>query len=238
MHPNYLGGSLMVALAACAQLIYSARRSRAQVVAWLAAGIVLAAGLAATLSRSAILGTLIGGLPILFVMVRQTAPRLRLVLLGGCLMAVLAFAAWIWIAVAGDVQTRFLTRREFFFADTFAVIQHSPVLGVGAGNLMWHVARVRDFTLDGNLLPVHNVYVYLWAEGGLPGAAFFVLALLALLRGVVSAHHRDVFVWSCGWLAIAVVMLFDNYWWAVHPYRVLLLWAVGIWWGLALRQRA
>jgi len=31
------------------------------------------------------------------------------------------------------------------------------------------------------------------------------------------------------------VNLFDNYFWAIMPMRVIFFWAIGLWWGFALR---
>jgi O-antigen ligase len=84
-----------------------------------------------------------------------------------------------------------------------------------------------------NLLPVHNVYLFIWAEQGLPGLALFVVGCGVILWRLRRTDQPEVLIWSACFLAICTVNLFDNYFWAVHPFRVVFFWVIGLWWAYA-----
>lgn len=236
MHSNYLGGYLMLAIFAALCLVWQAQTPirRALIIGL---GISCAVGMIGTLSRSALLSAAIAMSPLLWLAWRRLntqARRNSLLLMSACGIGAVAFALF---AVRGDVMTRFLGGREFFFDDSWAVIQGAPLLGVGAGNLMYEV-WLNVGNAPRPVLPVHNVYLYIWAETGILGLAVFGATLglnLWQLRRPANAAHLIV---GCGVLALAVVSLFDNYPWAVHPHRVLTFWWFGIWWGMAWQSKA
>jgi O-antigen ligase len=235
MHPNYLGGYLMVALFAGAVLIRQNIQNKKSVVLPVLAGLIICIGIITTLSRSAMLATAVGFTPIIALIFWSTARRNRWLIGGALVMIIIVAAALIWIILNGNIQVRIFASREFFFIYSFEVIKNHPVLGVGAGNLMLEVGRIWGTDIE-HLLPVHNVYLYIWAELGLPGLALFLLGCFSILRHLRQRSSSDSFIWLCGILAICAVMLFDNYWWAVHPFRVVFLWVMGLWWGYASRE--
>ncbi len=235
MHPNYLGGYLMVALFACAVLIRQNIQNKKSIILPVLAGLVIGVGMVTTLSRSAMLSTAIGFAPIIALILWSGARRSRWLIGGGVVMIIVAAAALIWVILSGDLQARIFASREFFFTYSFEVIKNHPILGVGAGNLMLEVGRMWGMSVE-HLLPVHNVYLYIWAELGLPGLALFLIACFSILKHLRKRPNTDLWVWLCCFLAICVVMLFDNYWWAVHPFRVVFLWVIGLGWGYASRE--
>lgn len=229
MHPNYLGGYLMLAIFAGLYLAWQAQGRLARAVS-IGLSLLCAAGLIGTLSRSALLSTGLGIVPLVWWQWRRlsaTARRNTLILAGFGGVIAFGFALF---ATRGELALRFLSGREFFFDDSWAVIQSAPILGVGAGNLMYEVwMDVGEVARA--LLPVHNVYLYIWAEAGILGLIICGVALglnLWQLRQPASVGRLIV---GCGVLALAAVSLFDNYTWAVHPHRVLTFWWLGIWWG-------
>jgi O-antigen ligase len=237
MHPNYLGGYFMVAGFACALLACQNLRQGVRPLIPAAVAILALAGIVATLSRSAILSTTIGCLPLIVWLFRSLEPRWRRRLIGLLLVAMVVALVWVFLVLHGTYENlayRFFLPREFFLANSWQVIQQQPILGAGAGNLMLRIARnVGPVMTDLPLLPVHNVYLYIWAELGLIGLALFGIACFQTLRAFLKGH----FIWGCCWIAILVVMLFDNYFWAIHPFRVLLFWVIGLGWGLALQAQ-
>jgi O-antigen ligase len=235
MHPNYLGGYLMVALFACAVLIRQNIQHKKSVVLPALAGLIIGVGMVSTLSRSAMLATAVGFTPIVVVIIWSAAQRNRWLIGAGLVTIIIAAAALIWVILSGDLQARIFASREFFFTYSFEVIKNHPILGVGAGNLMLEVGRMFGMTVE-HLLPIHNVYLYIWAELGLPGLALFVLGCFSILKHLRHRLNSDLWIWLCCFLAICVVMLFDNYWWAVHPFRVVFLWVIGLGWGYASRE--
>lgn len=232
MHANYLGGYLMLALFAALCLAWLMRQHRLWRALLAMLSIVIAAGLLSTLSRSALLSTAIGCLPLAWLVWRTLG--IRAIFLTALIIGA-AFAFTI-LAVRGDFVTRFLSGREFFFEDSWTVIQSAPVIGVGSGNLMYAVWLNVGDTLAPKL-PVHNVYLYIWAETGLIGLAVFVVALALNLSRLRTAHDMAQRIIGCGVLALVAVSLFDNYTWAVHPHRVITFLWLGIWWGTTWRTK-
>lgn len=230
MHPNYLGGYLMLAWFAAVWLTFQAWQRKGLRWLPLTLGALCAVGLIGTLSRSALLSTAVGSLPLVLIGWRALHGKARRVALGVAAAGALAAVALAVFAVRGDVMTRFFSGREFFFADSWNVIQSAPILGVGAGNLMHQVWLNVGVTLEPKL-PVHNVYLYVWAETGLIGLLIFTAAWLINLITLQPVRGAAYFIMGCGVLALAVVSLFDNYTWAVHPHRVITFWWLGIWWG-------
>ena len=218
MHPNYLGGYLMVALFACAVIIRQNVQNKKSIILPGFAGLVIVVGIVMTLSRSAMLSTAVGFAPIILMIFASAARRNRWLIGGGIFILIVAAAALIWVILRGDLQARIFASREFFFTYSFEVIKQHPILGVGAGNLMLEVGRLYGLTVE-HLLPVHNVYLYIWAELGVPGLALFLIGCFSILKHLRRRNNADL-IWLCCFLAICVVMLFDNYWWAVHPFRV------------------
>ena len=233
-HPNYLGGYLMLALFACAMLAVQRRREGHSLMLPALIGLACGIGLVATLSRSALLSTAVGFAPLIAWLILSLRGRARLAAGIALIIVVTAAGVWGWIVLDGDVQTRLFAPREFFFADSWEIIQEAPVVGVGAGNLMMNILRVRGESVS-ELLPVHNVYLFVWAELGLPGLALFVAGCAAILFQVRRRMGEEALIWGCAFLAVCSVMFFDNYFWAVHPFRVLMFWVIGLWWGYASR---
>jgi hypothetical protein len=238
MHANYLGGYLMLALFACLILIGRGWPNRAAIrLPILAAGLI-GAGLVATLSRSAMLSTAVGLGPLILIGVFSLRGRLRTFVIGSVALAGVAAVLLALIVVRGDVATRFLMGREFFFDASWQVIQRFPILGVGAGSLMAAVGEMQEVTLQ-PVLPVHNVYLFIWAEVGIIGMGLYVAALATvLLRVRVRQHGWAGLVWGCAFVALAFVSLFDNYPWAIPPHQLITFWALGLWWGYTLRPDA
>jgi hypothetical protein len=232
MHPNYLAGYLLIALFGALLIARQNIEQSRSIVLPAIGGLLGGVGLVATMSRSGLLAAVVGLIPALSVAVLSLKKRLRLTVIAVLGVLVLVVGIWAAIVILPNVQTRLLASREFFFHDTFEVIGKTPLLGVGAGNLMLEIGRNQGESST-PLLPVHNVFLYIWAELGIPGLALFVAACLAILIQVRPRNGLSVFTWGSCFLAMCVVMLFDNYFWAVQPFRDLTFWVIGLWWGYA-----
>jgi O-antigen ligase len=244
MHSNYLAGYLVLAIFAALVLAISARtaerKSQRIVPLYMAAAVLCGVALMAALSRSGIVGLVGGLLPlsVLFWGRFDAQARKRLILAGVAVMLLSVILSLIF--VRGEAITRFFGGREFFFEDSFAIISQRPILGTGAANLMLEIGALRGDSSDPRL-PVHNVYLYVWATLGIPGLALFALACWASLRGLLklgTQRYWPAFAWGCALLAGCIIMLFDNYFWAVQPFRMLWFWCIGVGWGLMLRRLA
>ncbi|MBZ0295747.1 MAG: O-antigen ligase family protein [Anaerolineae bacterium] len=235
MHYNYLAGYLMIALFACMLLGYRRWSNGKRILPLVLAGAMISIGILSTLSRGALLSTAIGMLPLVVMVFLRLNRRARLLIVGGLVALVVLAVAYVLFVLGGieNIQTRFLTGREFFFDYSWSVIQTSPVLGVGAGNLMLEAGKIYGLEFE-NLLPVHNVYLYIWAELGLPGLALFLIGSITILWRLRHPNRTALFIWTSCFLAICAVNLFDNYFWAVAPFRVVFFWVIGMWWYYVL----
>jgi O-antigen ligase len=235
-HPNYYGGCLALGLFACFILLQPPKQIRrtvppAVIVVFMA---ILLAGMTGSLSRSAFVGTFFGALPLVAWAVRNIPRRWLILTSAGISLLVLIVGA---IALRGDPQnatTRLFGAREFFFDYSLAVIKQAPLIGVGSGNLMVRVS-INEFGNQLPLLPVHNVYLYLWAELGIPGLLLYLVACgLIFWRSELwqIGQITTLRIWGCAILAICVIILFDNYFWAVDPHRMTFFWVIGVWWAI------
>ncbi len=235
MHPNYFAGFLMICLFASVAMAVSNHLEGKRIVVPIAVAVLTSFALVATLSRGALIGTAAAFSPLVLMSFLRAKGRTHLLIGGLVGAALIAAAIWAWVAVAGDIQTRFLSPREFFLSDSLEVIKDNPILGVGADNLLVQIVMRHPNRIEA-LLPVHNVYLFLWAELGLPGLALFILAGLAFVRKTRNLRDPMLLIWSCCLLGMAIIMLSDNYFWAIHPFRDLAFFVVGTWWGVAGRR--
>ncbi|HUN10022.1 MAG TPA: O-antigen ligase family protein [Aggregatilineales bacterium] len=225
--PNHLGGYLLIALAIGALTQYGFRNTRWRIPLIGIIGLLLA-GIVTTLSRSTALGVLAWALSVLPFVWTSLPYIVRRNLISGAMLTILLGSAWATALLAADptnIYQRTFAPRDFFFVETWPLIQENPILGVGAGNLMLEVgARTVDQTL---LQPVRNAWLYIWAESGLPGVLLFFMGCWALLRGRNRSSGYSL-VFTGALLGICVIALFDHYFWAVHPLRVYFFGLVGL----------
>ncbi len=228
-HPNQLG-LLMIALC----LLLWPHRHKAQGgwrwLFWLglAAGV---AGLLVSLSRSAALGLLLGGL--LFGLHRRTAlslPRREFALP----LAVLAAGVLLFALVYGDVlagrllaldsplESRSLWERQRDLGLAWQLLAERPFRGTGLGQYLPSAAAINP-----EAALVHNVPLLIGAELGLVGLvlwlAFWLWPLWRYGRSTKNVAGTAV------WLALILMAL-------LHPEPTLYLPKGAVLWGLAAAQ--
>jgi hypothetical protein len=232
MHSNYLAGYLMIGLACALWLIWRYRTQKIRWV-WGMSSLIITIGLLCTLSRSGYVGTLILLLPLLVSWLIYLPIKKRLIVITILGMgAVLAGMFGFFVLLNGsveNVQTRFLSGRQFYFDDSWLVITQHPITGVGAGNIMLGVAQ-NIINTDYDVLPVHNVYLFIWAELGIIGMGLFIMACLIHLWDLRHAPSGIRVLFGALWMGICVIMLFDNYFWGVQPFRVVFFLVIALGW--------
>jgi hypothetical protein len=227
-NPNHLGGYLLLPLVMIALANYGFRNSGWRFPLIAATGLILA-GMVATLSRSTALGVFTWGLSVLPFVWTSLPYIVRRNLISGAMLAVLLGGAWATGLLAADplnIYQRTFGPRNFFFEETWPVIQSSPLVGVGGGNLMLAVGP-REGLEAPILRPVLNAYLFIWAEYGLPAVFLFFMGCWALLRGRNRSSGYSL-VFTGAVLAFCVIALFDHYFWAVSPLRVYFFGLVGL----------
>lgn len=228
-HPNQLG-MLMVALC----LLLWPNRHRAQAgwrwLFWLgvAAGV---AGLLVSLSRSAVVGLLLGGLvyglhrrAVSTPLRREFALPLAL-LVAGVLLFALAYGdvmAGRLLALDSPLESRSLWERQRDLGVAWQLLGERPFRGVGLGQYLLMAAQ-----LNPQASLVHNVPLLIGAELGLLGLALWLLFWLwPLWRFALSAEYASA---TAVWLALIVMAL-------LHPEPSLYLPKGAVLWGLAAAQ--
>jgi hypothetical protein len=246
-HPNVLGGLAMACLLVVSG--FSLRESGLRRLALLGLLAVTVGTLLLTFSRAAWLGTAIGGLVLLGLLLwaqrvgRRLVPRSSLWLLAAVVFAVvLAFVSVTWPLLiprlglgTEGIEIRSVEERALLAEGSLALIQMRPCFGVGLGNFsaaLYHLAP-ETVAYYSEYTPVHNVLLLATAELGFVGGLLW-LCLIASPWLALWLRRRQVEMtpwWAglCGAMAaLTVASFFDHYLWSFQQGR-LILWLV---WGL------
>jgi O-antigen ligase len=201
LHPNELGGLLVVAIVLATALAAVREWHKVFRAAAFGAAVACAAGLYLTESRGALflgLGTALLVAPLFAGRGRRAAAAILAIL------AIVLSVGWFEFAASSNTRHRILHpetrggegRADLWRVGERMVVAH-PLFGVGAGNF-----RVRsvDFLLrpgatvdaqyvvDRPLVP-HNIYLNVLTELGIVGLALFLFILATVLRCVLEAAH-------------------------------------------------
>lgn len=151
-------------------------------------------------------------------------------------------------AVSESIEQRSVAGRVVYTAFALQAITEFPVLGVGIGNFPWRASYyLMDIAFDMRGDSAHNIYLSAWAELGTVGLVVFVVMLiaggLAFWKMIVSTSPptRSALPSTSGWgnekdewvarvvlfggfVALAIIGLFDHYPWTQLQSQML-------WWG-------
>ncbi len=228
-HPNVFGGYLLAGLLVGLPML-GRRLGR---VAWW----ILWMGLLLSFSRSAWLAA-IATIPLAaWMVVRKREDLLRpigLTLLGALLITgigalVLARPLSSRLRPMGaDTERRSTLTRARLGLAALETIREDPVTGVGAGVFPAALAERYPGEIPE---PVHNLPLLLSAEVGLAGGALWIW-LVVFAGATLIGRWRSLTEWTivflAGWLALAVIGLFDSYPWALNSGRLLSVSLLGL----------
>lgn len=106
--------------------------------------------------------------------------------------------------------------RELQFNRAWRVGLEHPAFGIGYHGLQDLDHPSLDQAKDGQLRRraqeggVHNTYIEIFGEYGIPAAALFLLLLASLVRtGIANNHIREMRAATAGFVALLMTMLFD-----------------------------
>src|SRR3989344_1775838 len=196
---------------------------------------ILYFSLALTGSRGASLG-LLAGLVLIVALAYRRIPRLRLIMF--LAIVLLAFITANFL-LKGEVAARFGTLSNLSNADAgrfliweraWQMLMDAPWWGVGLGTYWLHWPPYRD-PLDGSGgFYVHNDYLQIWIETGLPGLllllGIYVAVLVTFIRLLRHATRDSAVIIEAaglfgGLLAIAVHTFFDFHLY-IHPIQLVM----------------
>lgn len=210
-NPNYLGELLMGGILAGIVLYEGSLYKRSLIPLLLLSLLLQGSMMAATTARAAFLGLLSGALFLLFQPLSGSlkAPGKKrfsfqkslpyLVAFGGFVLTLLVLPKSVELAKGKmGVSGRNAVARLTFWKDTLRLVKDHPLTGVGAGNLEILYPQYKSY--PETLIPpqirlrwVHNDYLQMMAEEGIPGLLLFLLLLVLLLKGrSLSAEERSL----------------------------------------------
>lgn len=228
-HPNVLGGVLLISLVLTVYLIFR-QPGRLTRVALGVSALLALTGIGATQSRSALLGLIVAvGVFVLRGMLaapvrRRVLTRERLtqpqtwIILGVLVVGLvgLAFVPTVqslferfWLVASNPLAHT--GRLLYFVPETLNAVEARPWRGFGTDVGM--VAMILYNPNLNQILPAHNVFVWLAIEGGYGASILFSLSLLITVP-LLFFRWEPGRVWLVGGvLGATVIMLFDHYFW-------------------------
>lgn len=208
-----------------------------------------AAALFFTFSRSAWLG-LAGGLGALLlaaVMWKDYPAQkkiLEIILSGAILIFILTLfyghLATTRLSSGTRLEIKSNIERIASFSEALGLIKERPLTGHGIGNYTIAAHRADNGKNPSWFYqPVHNSYLLAAAEIGIFGLLLLITLIAAVLKSglakiFTSTRNNKVYLVAGLIFALAVMPLFDHYWWSLH-FGVLLFWFVL---GIIARQEA
>jgi O-antigen ligase len=246
LYPNAVGGALALLLPFWpAGLSWAARRHSTGLLAvGAAAGLALLAGLAASGSRGAWVGLLVGGLAVWGLAWPGRRARTVVLVLAVGALALLLLVLWppgrtaLLALVGGSGPSRLA-----LWWRALALLGDYPLTGSGPGTTALVYASYVLLTQVPYYEHLHNLYLQIALDQGLLGLLAWLLLAAGALRGLAGAARGSA---ELRWVAYAALVplvgllfhgLVDAELW-VSPLAPLLFLPLGLGWGLAWRQRA
>ncbi|MFA5130817.1 MAG: O-antigen ligase family protein [Patescibacteria group bacterium] len=229
-HPNILGGFLAIALILAAYLLAKKKMLNTRRQVWSSIFLfifyfITLYALFFTFSRSAWLALAAGFLALLIALIVNKDKWI----LGRFIALIFFSAALIGIAAAPfqellmvriDATTRLeqksITERTSYIFQARDLLQKNFLTGVGIGNYSTAVA-VADQNKEPawEYQPVHNVFLLLWAEGGL----FSFLSFLIFLFFLIKNGRREIYAFAI--LAPLLILMLLDHWLFSLPFGIL-----------------
>ncbi|MBI2484703.1 O-antigen ligase family protein [Candidatus Uhrbacteria bacterium] len=222
-HPNIFGGYLAVALFACGFVFWQAKRFR---VALGAIGLLLFVTLLLTYSRSAWLALVLSAAILCWILFTHHRSALRRVIpFGLAALLVIFFTVSIFsqpFATRFDptarLEGRSLEERVGGLADWRSIMNQDPARwwrGVGLGHYPLTLTQIDPTRPLYALAPVHNTYLLILAELGVPIALLLLLWIASMDRLNYAALPRiPAAVALAMGNVLLVVGFFDHYLWS------------------------
>lgn len=126
---------------------------------------------------------------------------------------------------AGDLA---LSNRLFLNRIAFSIIAQKPWRGGGLGNFVFYLSRLINFNLPAwRLQPVHNIYLAIASEIGIPGLLLFLALLWFTIYYGMKSRKNNMEVWCLELIFISYLLIgfFDHYFYDLQQ-GALIFWLV------------
>jgi O-antigen ligase len=124
--------------------------------------------------------------------------------------------------------------RSWLAEQAWDTIQKHPLAGIGIGSFVLELATT---SMEGAPIePVHNIFLLVTAELGLPGAILLLALCLLVVKAIVRSKSPPAILAGALVTGLGMINLFDHYLWTIAPGRVMLGLTLGLWAGQVLRD--
>lgn len=192
---------------------------------------LLFTGLLMTFSRAAWLGFILGYAIVFFAFLFQVSGKLKGYIIIAAmkqimfaslilLMLSISYAPfWTSRAFGGSAFTeQSVSQREVYLEQAKNVISEKWLIGTGVGDYLFEAAQRFSYTDAYAIQPVHNTWLFLWAELGLVGMSFFIAwgyVIILLLKKTIQKLQtaNDAITFSL-FVGVGILFYFDHFWWS------------------------
>lgn len=225
--PNMLGGYLAVVLVV-GLLLYTNASSKQRIIISLGQ-IAVVAGLVLSFSRSAWLAALIGIATLVFVTIREHKTIKFILFQSTLYLFLIAGLVYVFqplflprLEVSGRVESRSFNERTAQYAEAKRLFFSHPWLGVGPGEytLALHDSLGSPASLS-KVQPVHNAFLLVLVEFGVPLFAVVLCIGILMLRGVWHSNPSGIALVA----TLLVSASLDHFWWTLYM-GVILGWII------------
>jgi hypothetical protein len=173
---------------------------------WLLTSVVLAAGIAASFSRTGVLATLAALLVMVTLELARRVGRYRRLIVSAGVLVVLAGMTWFAVMPvgerSGEASAAKANGRHATWGETGRLVAAYPLAGVGLGNFHPAILRYQRASTELSVATPRNELMLLLAELGLAGSAMvltlFVAVLVRAARTALSPGDPDARLLALG----------------------------------------
>lgn len=217
-HPNMLAGFLALSVILIVGMSALAKHPKWQKFLPLAFSLNFI-GLMTTLSRGAVISLAIGLVIFSFLAknkqeLSRKITKFSLLALIIFILFTISFPGLIGQRVSGQNRLENISNHERLsqYETAWQIIKARPLTGVGLGNYTYASHLLKPALPAYAHPPVHNAYVLLIAELGLPAIMLLIFLIFIVIKCLIK-KHRDSFkiMFCCAGLTLGMTALFDHY---------------------------
>lgn len=220
-HPNVFGALMAIGIIFALWFFYEEVKENWKKILLYVALISFSSGFFMSLSRSAWVGLFLTLITlIIFIITKEQQNKfknlLKALFLVGIIFATFAFAYPNQFLMRsggqGRLEQKSLDDRAVYFEQGKGIIKNNLIFGVGIGNYIGALLKKNPKNDAWTYQPIHNVFLYIWAELGIVGLLLFVT--MSVFTGIL-AWKSDPFVFAA-LVSLIPSFLLDHWLWDLH----------------------